>query len=826
MDFTFHLIGNAHLDPVWLWDWHEGLNEGLITCRTILDLMNENPEMTFVRGESAIYQHIERTDPETFQRIAEQVRNGRWDVVGGTVVQPDTNLPATETLARHFLRGQRYFKEKFGKFVRVAWAADSFGHAAGLPEILVEAGIEAFACTRPPPALLSISKPAFWWEGPSGARVLAYRPEVGSYVTRRGGTLDRLDEYLADARKHGLHNVGCFYGLGNHGGGPTRAMLREIRDWASSHPEVCVTHSGLHRFFDSLRDELREKGDYFIPTHRGEMNYVLRGCYSSVAKFKFPFRRAEAILSRAETTDTVISAALCQSPTDLSAEWNALLFNSFHDILPGSSIERAYTDQLAWLGIAYHGARAAELKALNLLALRINTCVRPANADMPTGVAILVWNPHPWQFNGYVELEACLDYRFIKKYENNVGALPVQVLGSNGQPLPFQIIANEHSSSRRHAWRKRALVPLKIQPLGWTVLEMGWVENPKLAKTASNAVCAKEIGEIRNEKWRVFAKAGQTGIHFARNGTRLFGKKGLSAVVYEDPFGCWGDMSDNPNGMLLKKILDRWKVRKMRILENGPYRAMMWLRLSGNTRSWMELKISLCQERDAVDIFARVLWNERSSRLKLVMPGGERAEYDVPGASVMRGPSGEVPGGRWVHVSDGNDGIGFASDSLYNFDTSDGEFRATIVRATRYAADAINTASEEPWGPAVDAGELTFSFLLCTDRHELPRLAAELEKRPIALLVPPTHGELPRKGSWASLSPATLELLALKPSDDGQGFIVRIRETKGKATRPLLRWMGQDIKLAMIDPFKIATWRIHFGRAGWNFHRSTITETR
>src|SRR4051794_13855684 len=143
--FTFHLIPNAHLDPVWLWDWREGLNEGIVTCRTILDLMDEHKDLTFIRGESKIYEHIEENDPETFKRIAKYVKAGRWDVVGGSVIQPDTNLTGTETLARHFMRGKRYFRDRFNVDVTVAWAADSFGHAEGLPEILAAAGMKGFA---------------------------------------------------------------------------------------------------------------------------------------------------------------------------------------------------------------------------------------------------------------------------------------------------------------------------------------------------------------------------------------------------------------------------------------------------------------------------------------------------------------------------------------------------------------------------------------------------------------------------------------------------------------------------------------------------------
>ena len=116
-----HLIPNAHLDPVWLWDWREGLNEGLTTIRTILDLMEEFPALTFMRGESVIYEHIQKTDPSTFDRIRERIEEGRWDVVGGTVIQPDTNLASTEVLCRQYERGLGYFEKNLGVRPTIAW---------------------------------------------------------------------------------------------------------------------------------------------------------------------------------------------------------------------------------------------------------------------------------------------------------------------------------------------------------------------------------------------------------------------------------------------------------------------------------------------------------------------------------------------------------------------------------------------------------------------------------------------------------------------------------------------------------------------------------
>ncbi len=490
---VFHLIPNAHLDPVWLWDWREGMNEGLVTTRTILELMDADPEMTFVRGEAAQYAFMERHDPATFARVKCYVDQGRWDVVGGTWVQADTNLPATETFARHFTKGQNWFRSRFGRIARVAWSADSFGHSAGLPEVYAQAGITGFAFTRPGNHIVPIAKPAFWWQGPSGARVLAYRPQVGWYGTERDELPRRLDEYLAHATKGDLENVGCFFGVGNHGGGPTRRHIADVRAWAARHPEVKVVWSGLHRLIDALYDEVARKGDALLPTHAGELNFTLRGCYSAVAKFKYLYRASENLLARAERTDAVIAAALGGVATDLSQAWEGVLFNSFHDVLPGSSIERAFDDQIAWLGGVVHDAQRAELTALDRLALRVDSSVEKPVGDHPSAVAALAWNPHGQPFRGHLEIEASLDYRPIWAYNGRPEQLPVRVLGQDRKPVPFQLLKTEHDAMPTLPWRYRVLVPADLPAFGWGVYEIGWVEGHQPPANTVGAAAAAAV---------------------------------------------------------------------------------------------------------------------------------------------------------------------------------------------------------------------------------------------------------------------------------------------------------------------------------------------
>ena len=669
----FHLIANSHLDPVWLWDWREGLNEAICTVRAVLDLVDENKSLTYIRGESLLYRHIEETDPATFQRILAQVKSGRWDVVGGTYLQPDTNLAGVETLARQFTEGQRYFEDRFQRKVTVAWQADSFGHTAGLPEVLDAAGIDSFAFTRPDKKVLPLSSPAFWWEGASGARILAYRPMVGWYGTERDEVPRRLDGLLDAAHKSSLKNVACFYGVGNHGGGPTRRQLLEIRAWAETHPDVKVIHSGLHPFFAALRHEIKSRSAAELPVHRGELNFCLRGCYSSMAKFKFLYRKGENLLSRAEKTDSVVAGFLRAPGSDLTEAWRGILFNSFHDILPGSSIERAVEDQTAWMGGVIHASQMAEFRALNRLANLVDTQVAERPEHHPSAVAALVWNPHGQPFHGHVEMEACLDYRPIWKYQNHVAEIPLRVLGPLDKPLSFQEIEVESQVNVHVPWRKRVLVPVSLASFGWNVVELGWVEGATVPKV-KNPVKSGPTW-IDNDEYRVKAIWGRKGVTIFHCGEPLFKGDGLTAEVYEDPWGSWGGMTEEPESIHLGKVREIWKITEVELRESGPERATIWVRMAGE-KSRIDLTFSVSRERSAVDVQARLFWAERSARLKLCFPVGDHAEFEVPGARVQREPGGEVPGGKWVAV---NSRFGFASDALYNFDCADGSFRATVV---------------------------------------------------------------------------------------------------------------------------------------------------
>ena len=758
---VLHILPNAHLDPVWLWDATEGLDQAVRSIRATLDLMDEFPELTYVRGEAELYRHLEETAPDAFARVRERIREGRWDVVGGTVIQPDTNLPRVETLRKQYELGLDWFGRHLGARPRVAWQADAFGHAAGLPDVLADAGMESFAFWRPSQPLCPLPKQAFWWRGPAGGRVLCYRIETGWYGTNYDEVPRRLDATLAHAAETGFDNAAVFIGVGDHGGGPSRRMILDVRAWAKAHPDVRVVWGGLHSFFAALRAEAAAKGgDAFFPEVSGELNYTLRGCYTSGARQKFAFRHAEAELLVAERAERATSLVTRHSSLvtggGLASAWWSLCFNAFHDILPGSCIERAVDEQMQQLGGVRHAARVRTAAALRALAEAADTSVpRPPAPDRPAALPFVVFNPHPWPYRGQIELEGCLDDRPDYRKEFGNGQPPLDVRDAARRRIPYQIVPAE-AQCGDVTWRSRIVVEADIPASGFAVYTMGWdvkaekkcqkshlsthdtkanPANPVNPDKKSLCVSAPGSCSIAGGHFAVSARRGAKGIRILRDGRPWLRGAGLQALLFHDTAGSWG--TDAPRQYDESVPPVAWTVESAEVVESGPLRAALWVRLAGE-RSWLELTLRLAAGRDTINAEARLLWNERAALLKLAFPcGAAAADCAVPGAVARRAASvGEFPAAPWIRALDraGLPVLGFASDALHGCDIAGGALRPSIVRATGYSFTPRDGKGQAPWRPATDLGEHRFRFLLAPGDADLPRLADELEMPPVIQL--------------------------------------------------------------------------------------------
>ena len=325
-----HMIGQAHLDPVWLWRWTEGRAEAIATSQSAVDRLDEYPDFQFVRGESQVYAWVAQEDPALFARIREYIRQGRWHVVNGMVIQPDMNLPNGESLVRQVLLGKRVMRELVGVEPRVAYCVDSFGHAGTLPQILARCGFDSFVFMRPGPHEKTLPSEVFWWQGPDGSRVLTFRI-ASAYQTRMGDHGVHIDEAV-QAMPPQLDQTMCFFGVGNHGGGPTKEQIENVQALAASSEQFDIRFSSPADYFAAILPQAAE-----LPVVAEELQFHAVGCYAAVSNLKRAHRQAENGLLLAERM-----AALAELWTGkpVSAEhlrelWQVLCFNQFHDILGG-----------------------------------------------------------------------------------------------------------------------------------------------------------------------------------------------------------------------------------------------------------------------------------------------------------------------------------------------------------------------------------------------------------------------------------------------------------------------------------------------------------
>ena len=248
-DRVLHMIGNAHIDPVWLWQWPEGYQEVRATFQSAIDRMEEYPEFVFTCDSVVYLRWIEESDPELFEQIHARVAEGRFHVIGGWWVEPDCNIPSGESFVRQGLYGQRYLHERFGITATTGSNVDPFGHTGTLPQLLRKSGLDSYVFFRPGPDELELPGQVFWWESQDGSRVLAYRIPH-EYNSPTGDIDEHVETALSKLPSDGPALM-VFYGVGNHGGGPTRANLDSIRRLAGTNG-LRVTCSSARDFFDSV----------------------------------------------------------------------------------------------------------------------------------------------------------------------------------------------------------------------------------------------------------------------------------------------------------------------------------------------------------------------------------------------------------------------------------------------------------------------------------------------------------------------------------------------------------------------------------------------
>ena len=787
-----HLIGNSHIDPVWLWQWPEGYQEVRATFRSALDRMTEYPEFIFTCDSAAYYEWVEEIDPEMFAEIKARVDEGRWELVGGWWVEPDCNLPGGESFVRHALIGQRYFESRFGKMATVGYNVDPFGHHAMLPQILAKSGMHSYVFMRPGPHEKRLPAPIFWWESPDGSRVLTFRLPH-EYCAPREDLGYHLDKSIAQLPDRWTEMM-AFYGVGNHGGGPTRENLDSIRrlDGVGAMPRL--RHSTPARFFESILASGAE-----LPVVSEDLQHHAVGCYTAHSGIKRWNRRAENILAPAEAWSTVAErvAALPYPAAELTRAWKQVLFNQFHDTLGGTAIEPAYDDARDQLGEATAIAARAQNLAVQSLSRLVNLPAEPGTFP------ILVFNPHAWPLRTVVELE----FGGLKPTDG--------LVDETGTPVAFQPTQSYATVS---AWRSRMAVAVDLPPLGYRTYRVV-PDTPRLSAStvrATDTLLENELVRLELDPASgriaslVLRENGEDAADLADAGRPR-------AVVVDDTSDTWGHRR-----LAFRDEIGAFEARAVTLVERGPVRAILRVESRyGESELVEDFVVSAASP--TIEIRVILDWREHAKLLKLRFRTQLRdtvAAYEIPYGVVDRPPNGEEePGQRWVDASgeldgSGRFGLSVLNDAKYGFDVIDGDVGVTAVRSPIYAHHEPATPRTDTRYAYQDQGIQRFTLGLLPHRGGwadagVAREALVINQRPIVLLESFHDGPLPQTGSFVAIEPEAVVAGAIKLAEDGDDLVVRAVETAGRAApaRIVLPAWGREVTFD-IAPFEIRTFRI------------------
>jgi len=784
---SVRMAGNSHIDAAWLWPWTETVDVVRRTFSTALQLMHEYPQYTYTQSAAQYSEWMFNKYPSMHKEIVDRVKDGRWEMVGGMWVEPDLNMPDGESLVRQLLVGKRYFKEKFGVDVRIGWNPDSFGYTWQLPQIYKKSGVDYFVTQKM--AWNDTNKlplKLFWWESPDGSRVLSYFPhDYGNDINPVG-----ISEDIAQARtlNPGQTEMLHLFGIGDHGGGPTRAMLDSGTHWIDPKMAVPKMFFGISQeFFSDVENNLDTdhapvwnykgmaqgnsklpsppEGKISLPIWDDELYFEYhRGVMTTQSNHKRSMRESEEWMLNTEKYASL--AWLFGSPypgAELTEAWKKVLFNQFHDLAAGSGIGPIYEDAQRDYNLVHLITDHEATKALAAVAAQINT------KSATGGVPIVVVNPLAWTRADLVKVDVQMP-----------GAAKdgVSVLDSQGKALPFQMLSSDAATNSY-----QLLVMAKDVPsLGYEVLHV--VPGKKRAETDLQAAGLT----LENSLLRVTVDA-QTGCI-----TSLFDKRtkfesiasggcGNELVAFKDTpkdYDAWNIDAD------FEKVFTKLdKADSVQLTEQGPLRATIRV-----MRTWQNSKfvqeIQLYAGMDRIDIVNDIDWHETHILLKAAFPlaaSSAEATYEIPYGTIGRPTTRnnsweaakfEVPAMRWADLGDGMHGFSLINESKYGYDAKGNVLRLSLLRSPVWP------------DPDADRGHHHFSYSLYAHAGDWKRALTvrrgyEFNYRLKAMQVEAHDGSLPSQYSFAGVKQENVVVTALKKAEDSDGLLLRFYEWAGKS---------------------------------------------
>jgi alpha-mannosidase len=815
-----HLICNAHLDPVWQWEWEEGAAEAISTFRTAADLCDEFPEFVFCHNEAILYQWVEEYEPALFARIQGLVKAGRWNIMGGWHLQPDCNMPSGESFVRQALCGLEYFREKFGVRPTTAINFDPFGHTRGLVQILAKCGYDSYVFCRPGQQDCPLPADRFLWVGYDGSTVMAER--LGGYNSPLGAARQKVEGWLAGRAEEPCGAL--LWGVGNHGGGASRKDLQDLRELIEATGDTVIRHSTLERYWKDVRATGAD-----LPRHERDLNPWAVGCYTSQVRLKQKHRLLENELYMLEkmASSAWVQGLMDYPGAELSSALQDLLTCEFHDILPGSSIQPVEEMSLRVLDHALETVSRAKARAFFALA---SGQAKAKEGEIP----ILVYNPHPYPLRAVVECE------FQLADQNWADTFTTARVYQGRKRLPGQV--EKEDGNLPLDWRKRVAFVADLQPSQMNRFDCRLEVLPsKPELTSLDPDVGAFVHTTDDLEVSINLRTGLMGGYRVNGAEYLKAPAGEALVIKdnEDPWGMlvrsFGDVVGHfalmsPAESARFSGVKAETLPAVRVIEDGEVRTVIEAVFSyGN--SALCLRYKLPQHGAEVEIEARVQWAEKDRMLKLAIPvAGHNLSYlgqVAYGAGELPCNGDEAVAQKWVAVvADGERALTCINDGIYGSDCSEEGLRLTLLRSPAFTGHPIGDrpiVPQDRFTARIDQGERLFRFWLNAGplQERLDRIDREAlahNEKPMALsFFPSGQGEAPLP--LVRIKDGVTQIAAAKRSEDGKALVLRLFEPTGKARATTLELPALDIRERVkLGAFEIKTLRI-------DLKKRTVVET-
>jgi len=768
-----YLIGNAHLDPVWLWRWQDGFSEIKATFQSALDRMDENKDFIFTCAGASYYKWVEENCPEMFEKIVKRVKEGRWVIVGGMWIQPDCNLPSGESFARQCLYSQRYYLEKFGIMSKVGYNVDSFGHNYMLPQILSKSGMDSYIFMRPGPYENNLGYSLFWWESPDGTKILAYRlPDpYCNWAKDKDEFINTINRSTEMITKDQLIDYMLFYGIGNHGGGPTVRQLSAIDEIIKD--DKTVLYSSPNKYFSDIREQ-----NLVLPIHTDDLQHHASGCYAAVSERKALNRKIENRLVSAEAMSVMAHMTMdfTYPKATLYQAWDNVMFNHFHDVMGGCSIREAYEDSKETDGESL----AIAARVINSSAQRMSWAINTIGNDEfkvsketdfaiweveNRGAPIVIFNPNPFDVKS--QIQAFGVSQSISD-ENKV-MQPLQVIRAsrtNGNDKYDTLFDVEIPAYGYRVYRRYKNVKHEVENIDKLIVSDLTMENDNLKISFE-----RNTGYIKS----LFDK---------KNNREVFKGYGFIPKIFDD----YENDTWSHGVNVFDKFVGCFTDAKISVKEKGPIRACIRIESFYN-KSKLTLDFYLKHDSNEIDVKVVIDWHENFKILKFGFPVDVKTNeitYEIPFGSINRPiNSEEEPGLSWVDMSDEQYGLTVANNAKYSYSAKDGEMFVGAARSGIYADHfGIQNNTRDEMVYQYDHGIQEFSMVLIPHKNDLDKgkaskIAQKLNNPLIAINETYHKGVLPEINCGFSLDCENIIVSALKVSEDDKGYILRTYEANG-----------------------------------------------